>query len=69
MLKMKIVYGVKRIGAYLCLEQDTKLIILLRFDVLAFFVSTISSSKYMSTYNIVHRVHKETSKYHHIAAE
>lgn len=33
---MKIVYGVKRIGAYLCLEQDTKLIILLRFDVLAF---------------------------------
>lgn len=36
MLKMKIVYGVKRIGAYLCLEQDTKLIILLRFDVLAF---------------------------------
>lgn len=36
MLKMKIVYGVKRIGAYLCLEQDAKLIILLRFDVLAF---------------------------------
>lgn len=69
MLKMKIVYGGEKNRCIALFGTGHQVNYFTQIWCFGFFVSTVSSSKYMSTYNIVHRVHKETSKYHHIAAE